>query len=256
MESGTMTCRVLRGGRRALQVSLRATIAASSCSRGLWLCVFICIHTCVCVSALRTHASHQRLLKKSTLSHTCNICITLQRGGVGRVPGKLATTLARHIPRESRPAFARYVSIYLCVLCVCVFRMYPHACVLHTWVLKAGFTFLLLLLTELVDQCLSRAQHILEPNDRDLPYEHGRKVSRPRRLEWCDGVQLGVDRMVLKTGRSQYVKDLRQWLMLWGTLPSHTGANTSAGVITRQEVASMVPAGVFVCVCVCVCECD
>ena len=24
-------------------------------------------------------------------------------------------------------------------------------------------------------------------------------------------------------------------LMLWGTLPSHTGATTSAGVITRQE---------------------
>jgi len=40
---------------------------------------------------------------------------------------------------------------------------------------------------------------------------------------------------VLKTDRSQYVKDLRQWLMLWGTLPSHTGATTSAGVITRQE---------------------
>ena len=88
---------------------------------------------------------------------------------------------------------------------------------------------------ELVEQCLSRAHHILEPADRDLPFERGARVGRPQRLEWCDGVQLGVDRMVLKTGRSQYVKDLRQWLMLWGTLPSHTGATTSAGVITRQE---------------------
>ena len=98
---------------------------------------------------------------------------------------------------------------------------------------------------ELVHQCLSRAAHILEPRERDLPYEHGTKVARPQMLAWCDGVQLGVDRVMLKTGRSQYVKDLREWLMLWGTLPSHTGANTSAGVITRQEVASMVPAALL-----------
>lgn len=98
---------------------------------------------------------------------------------------------------------------------------------------------------ELVEHCLARAQHILEPADRDLPFERGARVARPQRLEWCDGVQLGVDRMVLKTGRSQYVKDLRRWLMLWGTLPSHTGATTSAGVITRQEVASMVPAALL-----------
>ena len=69
---------------------------------------------------------------------------------------------------------------------------------------------------ELVEHCLARAQHILEPADRDLPFERGARVARPQRLEWCDGVQLGVDRMVLKTGRSQYVKDLRRWLMLWG----------------------------------------
>ena len=71
---------------------------------------------------------------------------------------------------------------------------------------------------ELVESCLGSAKHILQPRDRDLPFEHGAKVARPQRLEWCDGVQLGVDRTVLKNGRSQYVKDLRQWLMLWVSL--------------------------------------
>ena len=69
-----------------------------------------------------------------------------------------------------------------------------------------------------MESCLGSAKHILQPRDRDLPFEHGTKVARPQRLEWCDGVQLGVDRLVLKNGRSQYVKDLRQWLMLWVSL--------------------------------------
>ena len=65
----------------------------------------------------------------------------------------------------------------------------------------------------LVEQCLTCAHHLLEPHDRDLPYEHGSKVARPLRLPWCDAVQLGVDRVVLKSGRSQYVKEVREWLM-------------------------------------------
>jgi hypothetical protein len=67
---------------------------------------------------------------------------------------------------------------------------------------------------------MSSASHILEPRDRDLPWENGAQIARPCKLEWCDGVQLGVDRRVLKSGRSQYIKDLRDWLMLWGTLRS------------------------------------
>ena len=85
---------------------------------------------------------------------------------------------------------------------------------------------------------MSSASHILEPRDRDLPWENGAQIARPCKLEWCDGVQLGVDRRVLKSGRSQYIKDLRDWLMLWGTLPSHTGAHCVTDSTTPHHTTS------------------
>lgn len=59
----------------------------------------------------------------------------------------------------------------------------------------------------------------------------------------CDGWQLGLDRLSLKAHESDYAKELRAWLSRWGTLPSRT--RHSAGVLTRQEVASMVPAALL-----------
>lgn len=92
---------------------------------------------------------------------------------------------------------------------------------------------------EVVAQCLSEAEHLLNPPAGTLPFG----IARPQRLDWCDGWQLGLDRLSLKTNESDYAKELRAWLSRWGTLPSKQ--KHSAGVLTRQEVASMVPAALL-----------
>jgi hypothetical protein len=92
---------------------------------------------------------------------------------------------------------------------------------------------------EVVAQCLSEAEHLLNPPAGTLPFG----IARPQRLDWCDGWQLGLDRLSLKANESDYAKELRAWLSRWGTLPSKQ--KHSAGVLTRQEVASMVPAALL-----------
>jgi len=92
---------------------------------------------------------------------------------------------------------------------------------------------------EVVDRCLRQAHHILHAREDELPFDAGEQVRAARHIPWCDGWQLGVNRVQLKRGGSDYTRALREWLLLWGTLPARQHA--SAGVITRQEVASMVP---------------
>ncbi len=69
-------------------------------------------------------------------------------------------------------------------------------------------------------------------------------------MEWCDGYQLGMNRVSLKTHTSEYAREMRTWMLKWGTLPSRD--KKSAGVITRQ-VCVYVCMYVYVYVCVCVC---
>lgn len=70
----------------------------------------------------------------------------------------------------------------------------------------------------------------------ELRDDRGRVIAPPTRLPWCDGWQLGIDKMTLKFTRSNpTLRALQRWLVKYNNM----------GVLTRQAVDSMVPAAIL-----------
>ena len=87
---------------------------------------------------------------------------------------------------------------------------------------------------EEVREALNVAKHFLQ-NARETRDDRGRLIPPPTRLPWCDGWQLGVDKMSLKFSRNPMLRDLQRWLVKCN----------NTGVLTRQAVDSMVPAAIL-----------
>ena len=88
-----------------------------------------------------------------------------------------------------------------------------------------------------VEEALREGKRLLTPgaeNPRPRT-DDGRVVPPPRRLDWCDGWQLGVDKMTLKYSRDATLRETQRWLV----------KHNSTGVLTRQAVDSMVPAAIL-----------
>jgi len=85
-----------------------------------------------------------------------------------------------------------------------------------------------------VKQALDESKRLLQ-NARETWDDNGRVIPPPTRLPWCDGWQLGTDKMSLKFSRNPMLRDLQRWLVK---------ANNT-GVLTRQAVDSMVPAAIL-----------
>jgi tRNA (cytosine34-C5)-methyltransferase len=87
---------------------------------------------------------------------------------------------------------------------------------------------------EEVKQALDASRTFLQ-NARETRDDRGRVIPPPTRLAWCDGWQLGVDKMSLKFSRNPMLRDLQRWLV----------KTNNTGVLTRQAVDSMVPAAIL-----------
>ena len=85
-----------------------------------------------------------------------------------------------------------------------------------------------------VEEALSEGRDILRPS-RPAHTDAGRPIPAPRRLDWCNGFQLGCDKMALKHGRDPALRHTQRWLV----------KHNSTGVLTRQAVDSMVPAAIL-----------
>ena len=86
-----------------------------------------------------------------------------------------------------------------------------------------------------VREALSAAKEFLE-NARELRDDRGRVISPPTRLPWCDGWQLGTDKITLKFTRANpTLRAIQRWLVKYN----------NTGVLTRQAVDSMVPAAIL-----------
>ena len=86
-----------------------------------------------------------------------------------------------------------------------------------------------------VMEALSGAKAFLHEAS-ELRDDRGRVIAPPTRLPWCDGWQLGIDKMTLKFTRSNpTLRALQRWLVKYN----------NTGVLTRQAVDSMVPAAIL-----------
>lgn len=87
---------------------------------------------------------------------------------------------------------------------------------------------------EEVREALNASKSFLQ-NAGELRDDRGRAIPPPTKLLWCDGWQLGMDKMSLKFSRNPVLKDLQRWLVKCN----------NTGVLTRQAVDSMVPAAIL-----------
>jgi len=85
-----------------------------------------------------------------------------------------------------------------------------------------------------VAEALSEGKDFLKPQ-QTMYDDKGRLVPPPKRLEWCNGWQLGCDKMSLKFSRQSALHSTQRWLVKYN----------STGVLTRQAVDSMVPAAIL-----------
>jgi len=91
-----------------------------------------------------------------------------------------------------------------------------------------------------VAACLEAAEPLLHPSQRSsigMPGEdaHGVPLTAPRKLAWCNGWQFPCDKLTIKYSSSPYMVKLQRWL----------AENSSTGLLTRQEVVSMIPAALL-----------
>lgn len=87
---------------------------------------------------------------------------------------------------------------------------------------------------EEVREALQSGKHLLQ-SDRELRDDRGKVIPPPTQLPWCDGWQLGMDKMSLKFTRNPVLRELQRWLVKYN----------NTGVLTRQAVDSMVPAAIL-----------
>ena len=85
-----------------------------------------------------------------------------------------------------------------------------------------------------VAEALAEGKDLLRPR-QPVYNDNGRQIPPPKRLEWCNGWQLGCDKMALKFSHQQAMYETQRWLVKYN----------STGVLTRQAVDSMVPAAIL-----------
>ena len=63
---------------------------------------------------------------------------------------------------------------------------------------------------EEVREALQSGKHLLQ-SDRELRDDRGKVIPPPTQLPWCDGWQLGMDKMSLKFTRNPVLRELQRW---------------------------------------------
>ena len=86
-----------------------------------------------------------------------------------------------------------------------------------------------------VAEALAEGKHLLRPRQQLYNEVTGRPIPPPKELRWCNGWQLGCDKMALKYSRTPELREFQRWLVKYN----------STGVLTRQAVDSMVPAAIL-----------
>lgn len=86
-----------------------------------------------------------------------------------------------------------------------------------------------------VAEALAEGKHLLRPKQQLYNEVTRRPIPPPKELRWCNGWQLGCDKMALKYSRTHELREFQRWLVKYN----------STGVLTRQAVDSMVPAAIL-----------
>ncbi|KAK3256631.1 hypothetical protein CYMTET_34248 [Cymbomonas tetramitiformis] len=87
---------------------------------------------------------------------------------------------------------------------------------------------------EATKECMLSGSRLLKPT-ADCYDNRNRYVPPPSKLAWCNGWQLGCDKAALKYSDDWHLKKIKAWLADYSSL----------GVLTRQEVVSMIPASLL-----------
>ena len=64
-----------------------------------------------------------------------------------------------------------------------------------------------------VAEALAEGKHLLRPRQQLYNEVTGRPIPPPKELRWCNGWQLGCDKMALKYSRTPELREFQRWLV-------------------------------------------